>query len=614
MNPSPDRPHDSEGAVVGSLEASQAEVQDQLRRIESSPGFRGSARLQRFLRLAVERVLAGETGQLKEYAVGRDVFDRGEDFDPRADSIVRVEARRLRRKLREYYQAAGANDPILIRFPRGGYVPVFARTSQANTRAASSKTAAPAPVSWSARTIAVLPFSNLSPEPEQQFFCDGITEDIINALTAVPDLQVIGRVSTFAIQSQDPREIGERLGAGTIVDGTVRKAGEILRVSAKIIDAQTRQAVWSQVYDRNALDVFAIEDEIARSIADTLRVSFATAGSQLAGYKAPNVEAHVLYLKGRQAWNRVTQDGFLSAISLFSQANSLYPDFSPPYAGLADAYTWLALWGMMRPDDALPKSKSAGLEALRLDPKSAHALVSLGLTACLLERNWEEGLAMVNQGLTIQPSYSDGYQVRGICQMCLGKFEDARESLERAVHLDPLSVRANRSLGTAHYVAGRGKEAQQWFEAAIALQPDSAESYYLLARALLQQGRLDEALKAARRCETTPPSAHPLAILGVCRALTGDREGALRILDKLTAMSSSAYVDPKASAVVHASLGNVAEALELLRLSVHEHSPLAAFANVDPLLESLRSDPKFSEIVSELNFPSNNSATRKEGG
>ena len=178
-----------------------ADIEGQLKRILASPGFRNSARIRRFLQLAVERTLAGQDDQLKEYTVGRDVFDRGADYDPRADSIVRVEAQRLRRKLREYYQTAGVTDPVEISFPPGSYVASFRRIAPAAPVLIRSTTSRPPLASpLDVRTVAVLPFTNLSKETKQQYFCDGITEDIITALTSVPDLQVIGRTSTFALK------------------------------------------------------------------------------------------------------------------------------------------------------------------------------------------------------------------------------------------------------------------------------------------------------------------------------------------------------------------------------------------------------------------------------
>ncbi len=611
MDPASIRSTGSRDAAAASTQPSGAEVEAQLGRILASVVFRGSARLQRFLQVAVERTLAGEGDRLKEYAVGRDVFDRGADYDPRVDSIVRVEAQRLRRKLREYYQDDGRMDPVVISLPPGGYAPAFARPAQPGpvlartegARAEGERFAASAPPD--SNTVAVLPFSNLSQEPEQQYFCDGITEDIINALTSIPELQVIGRTSMFALRrtAPDPREIGARLGAGTIIEGTVRKAGDVLRVSAKIIDAETRQARWSQVFDRKTTEVFRIEDEIARSIANTLRVTVGSGQPADTRHQAPAAEAHTLYLRGRQAWNQLTRDGFLSAIELFSRAIALYPDYAPPYAGLADAYVWLSIWGMIRPKEALPKSQRLAQDAIRLNPELASASVSLGATACFLDREWDQGLALFRKALSLQPSYSVGLQLHGICLMELRRFEEAMTYLERAVVLDPLSVRANRSLGALHYVQGRDQEARHWFESAAALHPEAPESHYLLARMHLQQRRYKEALEAARKCDTTPPSAFPLSVLGVSLARNGDHAGAERILRRLAEMSLSAYVDPLPSAFVQVALGNREAALDEFEKSIDEHSPFAALANVDPLLDELRSEARFRDLIGLLKFP-----------
>jgi adenylate cyclase len=251
---------------------SEFEIQTQLHRILASPGFRSSERLRRFLRFAVERTLAGEAAQLKEYLVGREVFDRSSSYDPRTDSIVRVEAQRLRRKLREYYQAHGSADPIWISLQAGSYVPAFGRPVRVDA-AGAENSASPGPPD--PRTVAVLPFSNLSPEPNQEYFCDGIVEDIINALTPIPEFKVIARTTTLSFKwsSADLREIGSRLGAGRIVEGTVRKTGNVLRISANLVSSETQQVLWSWVFDRPAQDLFSVGDEIARSIADALRAT-----------------------------------------------------------------------------------------------------------------------------------------------------------------------------------------------------------------------------------------------------------------------------------------------------------------------------------------------------
>jgi adenylate cyclase len=576
------------------------EVQDQVTRILASAEFRRSARLQRFLRLAVERTLAGEVDQMKEYVIGQEVFDRGVDYDPRVDSIVRVEAQRLRRKLREYYKSHGSNDPILITFQSGTYVPAFARVAHAEPALIAEESERVVTLSRpNPRTVAVLPFSNLSPEPEQEYFCDGITEDIINAISAIPKLQVIGRTSLFALkQIEDPQEIGIRLGAGTIIEGTVRKAGELLRVSARIIDSGSRQVRWSHVFDRKASDVFSIENEIASSIAHALRAVWQPEWIQ----KAPSTEAYVLYLKGRQAWNRLSLKGYQSAIEQFNHAILLYPDYAAPYAGLADAHTWLALWGMMRPSEALLRGKHAALEALRLDPASAQAHSSLAAAKFFFDWDWLEGLGLSNTALELQPSYLDGLHIYGTCLFFLGRFEEARAYLEPAVHLDPLSFRMNRTMGTLCYLQGRANEAERWLEAAISLEPDSMESHYLLARLHLQQHRYDAALNEARKCKKDPSSALALGILGVTLTRNGDEAGALSTIERLAEMSSVGYVDPLASALIHVALGNSDAALECLRNSLVERSPAALLLNVDPLFDEIRSDPRFQSLVSSIKF------------
>jgi serine/threonine-protein kinase len=449
------------------------------------------------------------------------------------------------------------------------------------------------------RTVAVLPFSNLSPQPEQEYFCDGITEDIINAISSIPKLQVIGRASLFALKRiEDPHEIGIRLGAGTIIEGTVRKAGELLRVSARIIDSRTRRIRWSQVFDRKTSDVFSIENEIARSIAHALRAVWLPEWI----HEPPSTEAYVLYLKGRQAWNQMSQKGYQSAIGHFSRAISLYPDFAAPYAGLADVHTWLALWGMMRPREALPRCKEAALEALRLDPASAQAHSSLAAAKFFFDWDWQESMVLSKRALELQPSYLDGLHIYGTCLFFLGHFEEAQARLEPALHLDPLSFRLNRTLGTLCYLQGRANEAERWLEAAIALEPDSTESHYLLARLYLQQHRYDAALNEALKCQNDPSSALALGILGVALVRNGDEAGALSTVERLAEMSSVGYVDPLASALVQVALGNSDAALECLGKSLAERSPAALLLNVDPLFDEIRSDPRFQDLISSLKF------------
>jgi adenylate cyclase len=280
--------------------ADPAAVRRQLERILRSETLVNSERLCRFLRVAVERTLAGETDKLKEWVLAQDVFDRDESYDPRIDSIVRVEARRLRAKLRQYYEKAGPDDSLLIWFRTGSYTALFQEIAPAQKERAAPVRSETPPLN--PRTVAVLPFVNLSPEPGQDFFCDGITEELLNELTTIPDLNVVARTSVFHFKGRtgDVREIGERLGAGTVIEGSVRKSGSHLRIAAKAIDAATGCHLWSGTFDRQMVDVFAVQDEIARAVGNSLRVALAPSPHAQPHEKdIAGLEAYTLYLKGR---------------------------------------------------------------------------------------------------------------------------------------------------------------------------------------------------------------------------------------------------------------------------------------------------------------------------
>ena len=242
-------------------------VRDQLARILNSSGFASSARLCRFLTHIVNRTLDGDGDSIKEFSIAMEVFDRTADYDPNVDAIVRVEARRLRAKLKAYYETA--NDPVLIGLRPGSYVPSFRWLGRARCRS-GGQDAQPR----RRASVAVLPFVNMSPEPEQDYFCDGISEEILNSLAHLPGLNVIARTSAFQFKGVaiDIRDVGQRLGADLVIEGSVRKAGEQLRITAQAVETASGHHLWSETFGRELKDVFAIQEEIARAVADLLRV------------------------------------------------------------------------------------------------------------------------------------------------------------------------------------------------------------------------------------------------------------------------------------------------------------------------------------------------------
>jgi serine/threonine-protein kinase len=557
--------------------------------------------MRRFLRIAVERTLDGATDQLKEFSLGHDVFDRGENYDPRTDSIVRVEARRLRKKLRAYYEGDGMLDNVVIQFPPGKYVPTFSVP-------AFDEPAAPPPAEpekvLDPKTIAVLPFSNLSSDPEQNYFCDGISEDIIDALSTVNDLRVLGRGATFMLRDQalDPRDIGASLSAGTIVEGSVRKAGGMLRVSARLIDTATGHVRWSTTVDRPETDVFAIKDEIATAITATL-CDQVSAGVRLPS-PAPSIEAYALYLKGRHAANRLDAEGYRVAIDYYTRAIAEFPDYAPPYSGMADVYTAMTSWSMARPSSVMPIAKRAAQDALRLDPELAHAYTSLAWVTFCYEWNWTEGLVLAQRALVLEPNYAYGHLALGAFYMVLGRLSSAREKLEKSLLLNPLSIRAHRLLGLTLTMEGKFEESDHRLQAARALMPDSHELAWMMAAVYLAQGRFEQGLRYARECQTDPPVPRMLAMLAEALARVGQESEARAILARVEQMSAREYVDPWAFCRMHMSLGDSEQAIRYLDRSLEERSTLALFAAIDPVLKPLRTDPRFHQILARLHLPS----------
>ena len=584
-----------EGSSLGGV--TPEEILQEADRIGASECFRNSQRLQRFINFAVQSAVHGSLDQLKEYVLGREVFDRDSDYDPRLDSIVRVEAQRLRRKLREYYETEGATDPVLITFQAGSYVPGFAyRENLPPGRSTGTKE------QLDPRTVAVLPFLNLSPEPDQEYFCDGITEDVIYLLSRSPELNVIGRASTFAFKSSncDLREIGSRLRAGTLLEGSVRRSGSQLRVSAAMLDSETGHVNWANSFDIALGDVFAIQEEIARAIAMALKVRVTGGGQGRLARSAPDIEAYLLYLKGRQAWNEMNVLAYRTSIGHFERAISLYPKYASPYAGLADAYCYLALWSGMRPRDALPKAQEAALQAIRLNDDLAHAYTAAAAASLFYEWDFNGALAMAKDSTVREPCYGFGWHVYGSCLLAGGRGKEALDCFQRAVQLDPLSLRANRSLSWVLCLQRRYEEAEKYLMAAVTLAPDSLETRCMLAHLFVQQGRIPDALDQARQCQDTHLSPVTLGTLGVCLARSGRSDEATHVIGQLLEMSIAEYVDPYVIALTYLALADASKALEFTEKMFEERTPLAVFLDFDPAFDLIRTNPRFGQLISQM--------------
>lgn len=579
---------------------SPGDVRVQLDRILESRWFRNAQRLRRFLQFAVACALEGTVDQLKESVLGRVVFDRGSHYDPRTDSIVRVESQRLRRRLRDYYENEGSNDTVSIAFQSGSYVPRFSYIEAKETAIIPGERVVGSRLN--PLTIAVLPFENLSSEPDQDFFCDGVTEDVIFALSRIPGVNVIGRTSVFALKgiAYDVRDTGVRLGAGTVVDGSVRRSGSSVRIFAEMIDAETRHVRWADTFDRTIDDVFAVQSEIAQTIARVLHMTLAPPVSNRLIRGAPSMDAYLLYLKGRYAWNRMSRQGFGTALDVFEEAISLYPDYASLYAGLADVYGFMALWGEVRPKDAYEKALNAAERAIELDPLLGQAYSAAAVSTAFYRWHWTEGTALARRALDLEPSYGFGLHVYGTCLLVTGHVEEGHGYLEGAVALDPLSVRANRMLGWSFFLQRRHASAEKWLEAALEMHSEPVQTRYMLGLVLLAQRRFNDALGQAQRAQTDPPDPFTLGLLGACHAYLGRRDEAWETARKLEQMAERSYIDPHAVGLVYIALGETGLALGAIAKMIDERTPSSIFLEMAPTMDPLRGEPKFKEMIAQI--------------
>src|SRR5689334_7338120 len=327
----------------------------------------------RFLRLAVERVLDGKSSELKEYSIGVEVFDRPQSYDPRVDPIVRVEARRLRSKLKTYYESDGRNDSVIIDFATGTYAP-YIRFREDSTNSAPAEPAA--------STVAVLPFANLSQSAENDYFSDGLTEELIHALTKFSGMRVVAWDSAARMRGveQDTDEVRRQLNVANVLTGSVRIAGQNLRVRAQLIDTASGVYLWSETFDRRMQDVFAIQEEIASAIVRTLRIQLSGGeDTSLVSRHRSSIGSYDFYLRGRYYWHRRSPEDLARSIEYFQAAISADPQSALAHSGLADAYTLMADYGLITPGVSMPKAKAAAMRAIELDPTLAEAYASLGL-------------------------------------------------------------------------------------------------------------------------------------------------------------------------------------------------------------------------------------------
>ncbi|MBV8550440.1 MAG: tetratricopeptide repeat protein [Acidobacteriaceae bacterium] len=573
----------------------------QIERIINSRAFAGSKRLCRFLTWTVEQSLQGEAENIKQYVIGREVFDRGSHFDPRIDSIVRTEAQRLRRKLSDYYQSEGASDPIVISFEPGSYAPVFKRSSGFAKEDAAAR--AVASIDTRRHRVAVLPFSNLSADREQDYFCYGIADSVQERLASSPALSVISTFSAFRFASgeRDLTRISRDLGANTLVMGSVQQLGSRIRIHAKAIDVASGAYIWARVFNRDTQDVFGIQDEIAQAVAKALAEGLETGFGRASAVRPPP-EAHRLYVQGRYFWNQLNVEGCEKAADCFLRAISLFPEYAQAYAALVECYHWLIFFEARKPAALTGVTRRLSLQALRLDRRCAEAYVALGCSVAFVGWRWNEAEIFFRRGLELRPSYLPGYLQRGFCRLQTGDLEGSEADTEKALSLDPLSPRSHRAIGVRLYFLRDYPGAIAAFERALELGPKTAHTRYLLGLALLQAGRFAEAITAIRTSfEHFTPAAH-LGGLVAAYAADGQRRKANETLQQLHQLSRHSFATPLTFVHAYAGMGRDVEALDWLERAADERCTGMMQMKWDPLLDNLRGEPRFQAVLERMNL------------
>jgi serine/threonine-protein kinase len=453
------------------------------------------------------------------------------------------------------------------------------------------------------KAIAVLPLANMSADPENEYFSDGMTEEIINALAKVPGVHVASRSSSFAFKGRkdvDVREVGEKLGVTTVLEGSVRKIGNRIRIAAQLVNVENGYQLWSETYDRQLEDVFAVQDEISRSIVDALKLKLVDSAVAVVAPPTKNLEAYTTYLKGRFHFHKFTEAGLRKALDLFQSALLQDPGFARAYAGIADVWCNLADdW--VAPSDAYPRGKSAAEQALLRDPGLAEAMTSVGKVLCWHEWKFAEGARELERAVQISPNYAEAHFVLGSALPLVGRLGDAIEAIRRALVLDPLDVHYSgwiaRFLLYARDTTGAIAQGHKTLE----LDEEYVRAFLWIGSAHLVAGDAEAALDWYRRGQAIDSAVRTYdAMIVRALALLGRRDEAEEILSRLEDESKRQYVRAEYLAMGYAALGDFDRAFAALERAYQARSAGLIYMHLDPGYEPLRGDPRYAELVKRI--------------
>jgi TolB-like protein/Tfp pilus assembly protein PilF len=615
----------------------RALIRDQLGRVLASPGFIHSARMRQFLELVVENSLAGD-GPLKETEIGVRVFGRAQDYDSSVDPIVRVEARRLRQKLQQYYEQQGAADRVAIGLPKGGYTPEFEIRAGAIAEPApvvapvaihpagrrrlsvwaiaaafGCLAALPIGIAWNRSSrppvtpaagesrpiasISVLPLANLSGDPAQDYLADGMTEELIGSLARISSLRVISRTS--AMQYKGARkslpEIARELNVDAVVEGSFTRSGREVRITVQLIDAKADRHLWSEDYQRPMGDMLAVESEVARTIAAKVKRTLSTSQeSQLRRQADIAPEAWDAYLKGRYFWNKRTEEGLRKSVGYFQEAVAREPGYASAWAGLADS--WLLLGeSWVRPNaEAFREAQKSVDRSLTLDDDLGEAHASRA--ALESDRgHWERAEAEFRRALELSPGYATAHQWYAEGLATHGRTEEALVEIRRAREFDPLSLTVNVQVGYILFMARRYDEAITQLRAAIDMDPYFWMAHADLGHAYEQKRMYPDAIRELQKSVDLTQSPDQRLWLAHAWALAGHQAEARQARAGLEESFEQGRLDTAQMALLDMALGERDRALARFQSACAAHK-LGALSPT-PLYDPFRADPRMAAML-----------------
>ncbi len=456
------------------------------------------------------------------------------------------------------------------------------------------------------RALAVLPLENLSPDPEEEYFADGMTEALITSLAQIGALRVISRTSVMRYKRarQPLPEIGRELNVDGVVEGSVLRSGERVRITAQLVHAATDQHLWAKSYERDLRDVLSLQNEVAEAIANEIQIKLTPQEhARLTCCSTVNPEVYELYLKGRYHWNKFTEEGFREGIKYFNQAIEKDSCFALPHAGLADAYCTLGLFGHLAPKEVFPLAKAAAARALELDSTLSAARSSLGLSHLFYDWDWPGAEREIRLALALNPGNALAHHHYGLYLWAMGQVEQALQEMKRAQQLDPLSLIINAALAWTWIFQGQLQQGEEQFRKTLEIDPNFWVAHWGLGCLRKQSGSYQAAFAELQKAVSlSGGNTKALAELAGAYAMAGDRQEARKILEQLKDLSRQVYVSAYDLGMVHFCLGNPDEAFEWMEKAYEERAAWLVWLRVVPWCASL-SDPRFEALVRRIGLP-----------